>query len=231
MATIIDAGLKFVRDFDTNTPEYIIVHHALASHCTIQDVHSWHLQNGWTGCGYHYFIAKDGKIYKGRPDNANGAHTEEQYMNYRSIGICLEGCYEHYVPNPKKPEYVMEDFEVPPEQFSALADLIKGLQATYNIPNDNVKPHRFFATYKLCPGNHFPWDKLVAELEKPKIHPTVQFFFDKGALTDKVGWTVNYNTMPGLAEWMEATRKNWSVLRSIPFTEYIFMNISRKLKT
>lgn len=230
MATIIDTGLQFAKGFGTNTPEYIIIHHALASYCTVQDIHSWHLQNGWAGIGYHYFIAKDGKIYKGRPDNANGAHTEEQYMNYRSIGICLEGCYEHYVPNPKTPNIYLEDFEVPVEQFNALVDLVKGLQSQYNITNDRVKPHRFFATYKMCPGNHFPWDKFSEELTKPNVHPTVTFLADHGALTDRVGWTIKYSENPAIKEWMDATVKNWDALRATKFMEYIFLNISRNLK-
>ena len=55
-------------------PNKIILHHAEASSCTVYDIHNWHIKNGWTGIGYHYFIRKDGNIYKGRPENAIGAH-------------------------------------------------------------------------------------------------------------------------------------------------------------
>lgn len=52
-----------------NYPKLIIVHHAEASACTVQDINSWHKANGWAGIGYHYFIRKNGEIYKGREDN------------------------------------------------------------------------------------------------------------------------------------------------------------------
>ena len=47
----------------------IILHHADAITCTVEDIHRWHLNNGWTGIGYHYFVKKDGSIYRGRPEN------------------------------------------------------------------------------------------------------------------------------------------------------------------
>ena len=46
----------------------IILHHAAASKCTAQQIHSWHLANGWVGIGYHFFVRKDGSVYRGRPD-------------------------------------------------------------------------------------------------------------------------------------------------------------------
>lgn len=36
----------------------IILHHAAAVTCTPQQVHQWHLANGWTGIGYHFFVRK-----------------------------------------------------------------------------------------------------------------------------------------------------------------------------
>ena len=71
--------------------DYIVLHHAEAVKCTAQDVHSWHRANGWTGIGYHFFVRKDGTIYRGRPINVVGAHV--QGMNSCSVGICAEGDY------------------------------------------------------------------------------------------------------------------------------------------
>ena len=71
---IIDSNLKFRELAYGNNPGKIILHHAAATNCSIEDIHNWHLNNGWSGCGYHYFIRKNGSIYKGRPENSLGAH-------------------------------------------------------------------------------------------------------------------------------------------------------------
>lgn len=159
---IIDAKLVFNGTLNmTNSIENIIVHHALAKSCTIQDIHSWHLQNGWAGCGYHYFINKKGEIYRGRPDKAVGAHCSESNMNYHSLGICLEGCYEDY----KTPSGVdWTEKTVPQVQLDALVELVKYLMNLYKIPDTKVDPHRKYATYKKCPGNYFPWDAFKASI-------------------------------------------------------------------
>ena len=73
---IIDVGLKFKSLSYGNKPNKLVLHHAEASKCSVQDIHYWHLNNGWSGIGYHYFIRKDGSIYKGRPDGAIGAHCQ-----------------------------------------------------------------------------------------------------------------------------------------------------------
>lgn len=70
----------------------IILHHAAAKSCTVSDVHNWHLNRGWAGIGYHFFVGKDGSIVRGRPLWAVGAHAES--CNWRSVGICFEGDYQ-----------------------------------------------------------------------------------------------------------------------------------------
>jgi hypothetical protein len=143
---IIDPKLQFKPIQGVNKPENIIIHHALAKKCTIQDIHKWHLDNGWSGCGYHYFVNKLGEIYKGRADNVVGAHCKEFQMNYKSIGICLEGCYEDYKDQTDK--------VVPQVQLDALKWLVESLKIK------QIYPHNYFATYKKCPGNYFPWDQF-----------------------------------------------------------------------
>lgn len=151
---IIKTNLQFKgKLIMNNTHEYIIVHHALAKKCTICDIHKWHLNNGWAGCGYHYFVSKDGQVYEGRPVAAVGAHCTEQNMNSRSIGVCLEGCYEDYTNQTNK--------DVPEAQLNALIELTKYLMGVYKITIDKVKKHCDYATYKKCPGNYFIWDKFV----------------------------------------------------------------------
>ena len=39
----------------------IVLHHAAAKTASPEQVHAWHLQNGWAGIGYHLYIRKDGE--------------------------------------------------------------------------------------------------------------------------------------------------------------------------
>lgn len=90
---IIDPNLKWngILPNGENIPVKLVLHHAEASRCTVYDIHNWHLQRGWAGIGYHYFVRKDGTIYKGRNESWRGAHCPT--ANYNSIGICFEGSY------------------------------------------------------------------------------------------------------------------------------------------
>jgi N-acetyl-anhydromuramyl-L-alanine amidase AmpD len=130
-----------------------MIHHALHNNCTIQDIHKWHIENGWSGIGYHYFIDKTGKIFKGRKDSWNGAHCKENNMNTQSIGVCLEGCYTDYNNMTEK--------TVPQAQIRALIDLCVYL----NLP---VVYHRDYASYKDCPGKYFLSKDELNKLIKAK---------------------------------------------------------------
>lgn len=130
-----------------NIPKKIVLHNADASKCTVQDIHQWHLNNGWTGIGYHYFVRKDGSIYKGRPDNAIGSHCKGSNTN--TLGICFEG------------KYMSET--MPIVQYNAGIELIKYLFSKYgNMP---IYGHKeLFATD--CPGSKFPLADFKALKDK-----------------------------------------------------------------
>jgi len=134
---IIDVGLKFKSLSYGNKPNKLVLHHAEASKCTVQDIHSWHLNNGWAGIGYHYFVRKDGSIYKGRPDNVIGSHC--QGSNTGSLGICFEG------------DYMKET--MPTVQYNAGIDLIKYLRGKYG--NLTIYGHKELLATE-CPGSKFP---------------------------------------------------------------------------
>lgn len=157
---IIETNLK-ISVPTNNKPAYIIIHHALAKTCTIYDIHKWHQGSGWAGCGYHYFISKEGKIYRGRMENQRGSHCKQAGMNMKSIGICLEGCYQDYKNQTDK--------KVPSAQLDAVASLTKYLMKKYNIGIQRVKRHHDYASYKLCPGNYFPWEKYIKLLENDEV--------------------------------------------------------------
>lgn len=138
---IINSNLDFRGLTYGNNPKMIILHHAEASSCKVEDIHLWHLNNGWSGCGYHYFIRKDGTIYKGRPDNAIGAHCLS--YNSVSIGICMEGRFNV--------EGMGEG------QYNSLKELTRYLQNKYNI--NKIYGHRELNETD-CPGKNFPLHRI-----------------------------------------------------------------------
>ena len=143
MLNIIETDLKF-KAMDTRTKtERVILHHADAKNCSAEDIHRWHLNNGWAGAGYHFLIRKDGSIYRLRPEDKVGAHAYGS--NYNSIGICFEGNY-------------MEE-DMPEEQKQAGKELVACLKNKYNITV--VQAHKDVCNTS-CPGEKFPF----AEIEK-----------------------------------------------------------------
>ncbi|NFV47514.1 hypothetical protein FDJ70_07485, partial [Clostridium botulinum] len=71
---IIDTNLNFKSLSWCNNPRQIFLHHAEWSNCAVEDIHRCHKENGWSGIGYHFFVRKDGSIYKGRPEGVLGSH-------------------------------------------------------------------------------------------------------------------------------------------------------------
>ncbi|MBU5484152.1 N-acetylmuramoyl-L-alanine amidase [Clostridium sp. MSJ-11] len=143
---IINSNLIFKGLDYSNVPRMIILHHAAALKCSIEDIHRWHLNNGWSGCGYHYFIRKDGRIYVGRNEKAIGAHC----INYNSvsIGICLEGNFD----TEKMGEV----------QYKALVKLSRYICSKYNI--NKIYGHGELNATN-CPGRNFSLERLGSDLK------------------------------------------------------------------
>lgn len=122
---------------------YVVLHHAAAKACSPYQVDSWHKANGWSGIGYHYFVRKDGTIYRGRPEWATGAHA--QGKNHESIGICAEGNYDE--------EYIMPD-----AQKDSIQELLRDIKLRY--PNTTVKGHKNVGATS-CPGKYYPLSEMM----------------------------------------------------------------------
>ena len=139
---IIETNLQF-KDMSTRkSTERIILHHAAAQNCSAEDIHRWHLNNGWSGAGYHFLVKKDGKVYRLRPEDKVGAHAYGS--NYNSIGICFEGNY-------------MEE-DMPEAQKAAGQELVAYLKNKYNITT--VQKHKDVCATS-CPGDKFPFDEIA----------------------------------------------------------------------
>lgn len=140
---IVDLGLQFGSLSQRAKTNRIILHHADAQTCGAQLIHQWHKQNGWSGCGYHYVVRKDGSIEAGRPDSAVGAHAKGS--NSDSVGICFEGDYDI-------------EKEMPARQKAAGQWLVACIKRKYGV--SKVQRHSdVMAT--ACPGKYFPFDEIA----------------------------------------------------------------------
>ena len=147
-----------------NKTEMIVLHHAAAKSCTAQQVHQWHTNRGWSGIGYHYFISRDGQVFRGRPEDTVGAHATG--YNSVSIGVCFEGDYTV--------QYMTET------QLEAGKELVAYLKDKYNITK--VKGHRdLMAT--SCPGVKFPFFE-IATAKKNIDEENLILSFQKAAQAD-----------------------------------------------
>lgn len=159
--------------------EYIIIHHSqtrdkkiLSDFEAIKNYHMSYRLNGdvitkeqadslvaqgktvivpWKDIAYHYVIEyKDDKLVlrEARDMDTSGAHCSG--MNGKAIGICIVGDYD-----------VTEPVD---EQINLLSDTCLALMTAYNIPVEKIKPHHFYAPWKSCPGNKFPWMKFAKNI-------------------------------------------------------------------
>ena len=126
--------------------DMIVLHHAAAKNCTIYNIHQWHLANGWAGAGYHYLIRKDGRIFRGRPDDTIGSHAKG--YNSTSLGLCFEGDFEKEQPTQA--------------QINAGIELVEYLKKKYNIKK--IKSHGQLISTS-CPGSLFPLEQFLGEKE------------------------------------------------------------------
>ena len=135
---IKEINLKF-RDMSLRSKvlEYIVIHHtASTAKETVEQIHNFHINNnGWAGIGYHFYIRKDGTIYKGRDEKYAGAHCEN--YNSVSLGICLEGNFEIEKPTEK--------------QIQSVTDLVKYLRKKYG--NFKLVGHKDLNA-TACPGQY-----------------------------------------------------------------------------
>tara|TARA_R100000541_G_scaffold15843_2_gene25295 strand:+ start:9796 stop:10206 length:411 start_codon:yes stop_codon:yes gene_type:complete len=103
-----------------------------------ETVNEWHLKNGWSGIGYHFFIKRDGQIELGRPIESKGAHTKGQNSN--SIGVCYAGGVDSDMcPEDNRTEKQKESFIL----------LLKFLKNIF--PKAVIHGHRDFSP-KSCPS-------------------------------------------------------------------------------
>lgn len=139
---IIETNLSFKPMDNRNRTTRIILHHAAAKYCTPEQIHQWHLNNGWSGAGYHLLVRKNGNIYLLRPLNKVGAHASGS--NSDSLGVCFEG------------DFMSETMGE--TQRKAGAELVSYLKSKYGI--SKVQRHKDVCSTD-CPGVNFPFNEIA----------------------------------------------------------------------
>lgn len=123
---------------------HLVLHHVGAKgNFTPQQIHNIHLGNKWAGIAYHFYVRKDGTIYRGRNENWNGGHT----LNYNNValGICFEGNFEE---------------EMMPEiQKIAGRALVADIKKRYS--GIIVKRHKDLNS-TACPGKNFDFNYITS---------------------------------------------------------------------
>lgn len=168
--------------------KYVVLHHAAARVCSPYQVDSWHKANGWSSIGYHFFIRKDGTIYRGRPEWAVGAHASGK--NSESIGVCVEGNYDL-------------ETNMPTLQKNAIKDVLSYLKDKY--PKAGIKGHKEVGATG-CPGKYYPlqemkdyWnekkmeEKPMTSEERAKFNELVNIVSELQISVDKLANPMIYN--------------------------------------
>lgn len=141
---IIETNLQFTSLSKRDKTNRIILHHSGVSVLqSVEVIHNYHKNtNKWAGIGYHFYVRKDGSIYRGRPEEMIGAHAYG--ANSDSIGICAEGDFNNETMS-----------EV---QKNAIKELVAYLKEKYNI----TKVQRHSDTIATsCPGKNYPFEDIV----------------------------------------------------------------------
>lgn len=105
------------------------------------EIDAWHRARGWRGIGYHFVVAPDGVVVRGRPVDQIGAHVQER--NRGTLGICMLNVRPHRGVT-RFEDYFTED------QRRAVKALLRQLAEQTELKW--VTGHNDYTDMKECPG-------------------------------------------------------------------------------
>ena len=120
----------------SRTIDMIILHVSasdLDEHDNIETITKWHIDRGWSDCGYTYYINKNGHVELGRP--IEKAPASVKGFNNRSVAICMGG-----------------DKFIHPYQIRSAVKLIRDLQFMLKVDINNILGHYELDKNKTCPN-------------------------------------------------------------------------------
>lgn len=125
--------------------KYIVLH-CSATRASLdvgaKEIRQWHTAQGWSDIGYHFVIRRNGKLERGRAENAIGAHVAGHNSN--TLGVCLVGGVGEGKGWPPENNFTQA-------QWATLRVLMRDLLARY--PGATILGHRDFPNVaKACPS-------------------------------------------------------------------------------
>lgn len=202
---IVETNLDFSSLSERSYTDMIVIHHTGSPDmdANAEQIHGWHLNNGWAGIGYHYVIRKDGTIERGRPEWAIGSHAYGE--NSHTIGIHLSGDFEQAEPTS--------------QQIEKCALLVADICERYGLPIDldTVVGHGYLMATD-CPGR-----KLQALIDDGTITGKAVWYYNQSndvadcapnndsVVIEQDGGNQGgrgmerYNTIDSLPEWAKPT--------------------------
>ena len=189
---IIDTNWKWNGALSARkSTDYIALHHAESVTCTAEDVDRWHKDNGWSGIGYHFFVKKNGEIYRGRPIDSMGAHV--QGKNSSSVGICAEGDYQNY------------DKVMPLPQKQAIKGLTAYLKNIY--PSAEIVGHGEIGSSN-CPGRYYPLEEIKNYMKEDEDMTQEQI--NKLNKIDELTERINRLENPMIYNYIDENMPDWA---------------------
>lgn len=163
--------------YDTNQPKKIIVHHSAnaSEQSQFLAIDKYHKEKfnyvsslGHWG-GYHYLIERNGEVRQYRSPEEAGAHCIGQ--NDISVGICLAGNFDYQKPTAN--------------QIVSLCKLFDYLLKVYQIPANQIFPHRHFSItdcYGLLLSDDWALNQYKEFLIESLLHLLLllKAYFEKG---------------------------------------------------
>lgn len=125
--------------------DYIAVHCTATPEgqdMTVEQIRKQHKAQGWSDCGYHYIVYRDGTVHIGRDVNLSGAHVSG--YNPYSIGVVYVGGLENR-PGVAYKDLKAKDTRTDAQKASLLA-LLMDLRKLY--PKAKFQGHRDFSPDK-----------------------------------------------------------------------------------
>lgn len=142
-------------------PYYIVLHHSMTGeNASFEQVvaaekkERQNAQGSYTlDPSFHCVITRDGKYHNYCRWDSVGWHVARgpRISNSNSLGLCLVGNFHKTKVKPSE------------EQIESAARVLALWRILYDIDEAHVVQHRTVkARHTVCPGNNFPFDRLVA---------------------------------------------------------------------
>lgn len=146
----IEKNFINVNFYDTNTPEYIVVHYTAGTTSKAGQAETVrkHFNNMTTKASAH-FVVDDSKVIQLLPIEKGAWHAGQKKMNMNSIGI--EMCSNIKTTKPYSKLTPEDPWYFTIETLQNTEELIADLMILYDIPIDKVIRH-YDVTKKKCPA-------------------------------------------------------------------------------